>query len=381
MQNSLAKSQKEEKRRRHEDELETLMQWVTDRLSTKTDLPRVDDVVRHAYLNLGFRDLPRTLIARRLRLHPAYLMNSSQTRGRKRWRRYRPIITNALGMLHGDIGFFAVRRGYETPKRFRSGFLVLKDVLSRFTYVVTLRGDRTADSMVRALGTVLEQHREIFGAKGHRIKSLAFDREKSVMSNKFQSFLREQHISFHPFKFSASKSKFAEGAIKLIRVEMARLQIQDPTDRWWLAIHQVVNLLNQRPIVIRGQALSRPAAGENVFWRPVDVYADTLYEFLGDLLKADPLRNVGQFEISSRLVKFKYSEGTVVRPKLLITSSAVIGEKRSEVNLEADPFVIFRQLAYANASHEVNRAYLCVNQTTGEAEIFDEDDLAESVIA
>ena len=92
------------------------------------------------------------------------------------------------------------------------------------------------------------------------------------------------------------------------------------------------------------------------------------------------MRRFSQSEISPQLVKFKYPVGTVVRPKLLITSSAVIGEKRSEVNLEQDPFVVTQQLAYVNARNEVGRTYRCVNQRTRETEIFDENDLAESKI-
>ena len=366
-----------EKRLRQEQELDELMGWVTNHLEAMTAVPRVDDVVRYAYTQLGFRNLTRSAIAKRLRLHPAYLMNSTQTRGKKRWKKYRRILSNTLGMLHGDIGFFAVKRGYETPKTFRSGFLVLKDVLSRYTYATILQGSRTAESMVRAFQNVLEQHGKRFN---HRIKSIAFDQERSVMSNIVQNFFRDNSIAFHPFKFTASKSKFAEGAIKLIRVQMARLTADHPKRMWWRTLANVVNILNEQPIRISGRVLRRPAAGREEVWRPVDVDADSLDEFLEDLLKADPMRRFSQSEISPQLVKFKYPVGTVVRPKLLITSSAVIGEKRSEVNLEQDPFVVTQQLAYVNARNEVGRTYRCVNQRTRETEIFDENDLAESKI-
>ena len=91
-------------------ELDIVMEWVTERLSSKSEIPRLDDVIRYTYNTLGFKHLKPNQIARRLRLHPAYLMSSSQTRGRQRSRRYRPIVTNTLGMLHGDIGYFSIKR-------------------------------------------------------------------------------------------------------------------------------------------------------------------------------------------------------------------------------------------------------------------------------
>jgi hypothetical protein len=69
----------------------------------------------------------------------------------------------------------------------------------------------------------------------------------------------------------------------------------------------------------------------------------------------------------------------VVRPKLIVTSSAVIGEKRSALSVERDSFMVTEQIAYVNARFEIGRAYRCINTRTQEEEIFDEDDLAESV--
>ena len=367
-----------ERRERQSRELDEVMEWVSERLASESGVPRVDDVVRHAYTVLGYRDLKRADIAKRLRLHPAYLMSSSQTRGKKRWKRYRPILANALGHLHGDLGFFAVRREYETPVTFRAGYLILKDVLSRFTYVTILQRTKSAESMVRAFQDVLEQHARFFGPENgsssssgghHRILSIAFDQETSVMSKKVQDFLRDNHIAFHPFQYTASKSKMAEGAIKLVRKAMARLLWNQPKRRWWRLMDKVVAILNNQLIRVNNRTLP---------WRPADVNKRNLAQFRRALHKADPVRFFGQYELSSRHVRFKYPEGSIVRPKLIVTSSAVVGEKRSEVSLEADAFVVTRQLAYVNARFEVGRAYRCTNRRTGQEEIFDQDDLAAS---
>jgi len=364
---TLSERQKQEKER----QLGVLMEWVSERIATKSDVPRVSDVVRHAYTVLGFRNLKSGDIARRLRLHPAYLMSSSQTRGKSRWRRYRPIVSNTLGLLHGDIGFFSVRREYETPATFRAGFLVLRDVVSRFTYATILRRNRKADEMVRAFQRIFQQHNEAFGVGpgSYRIKSISFDKETSVMSKKVQDFLSHSNVAFHAFQYSSSKSKFAEGAIRIIRTKMARLTAVYPEARWWNLLQGVVDSLNDQLLVIRGKQLK---------WRPREVNAQTLDQFREDLFKADRAQFFAQFGISPQLVSFKYPVGSVVRPKLIVTSSAVVGEKRSETSLVRDPFVVTEQLAYVNARFEVGRAYRCVNRSTREEEIFDEHDLAES---
>ena len=163
----------------------------------------------------------------------------------------------------------------------------------------------------------------------------------------------------------------AENAIKQIRSVMAKLIEQNPEEkRWWRLIDTVVDILNHREIVIRGKRLN---------WRPRDVTTSTLNEFLRDLYKANPVHRFSQYEISPQTVHFKYPVNTVVRPKLIVTSSAVIGEKRSAISVEQDPFIITEHIAYVNARFEIGRAYRCVNVRTQEEEIFDEDDLAESV--
>lgn len=350
-------------------ELDVLMEWVTERVNSTSLVPRVDDVVHYAYQTLGYTQLKRSAIARQLRLHPYYLMNSQQQRIKHRSKRHRPIIANSLGMLHGDIGFYAVVRDYETPKKYRGGFLVLKDILSKFLYVALLDTNRNADSIIKALKEIFKQHENAFGPNGHQIKSIAFDRETSVMSNKVQRFLEESNISFHAFKYSSSKSKMAENAIRLIRTDMKRMTLTNSSWRWWKLMDRVVDNLNSKIIIINKKRLA---------WAPKDVDKNTVDQYVNSLHKADPAHYYSQFEIAPQLVNFKYPLGALVRPKLIVTSSAVIGEKRSEINLEKDYFVIDEQLPYVNANLEVANAYKCVNQNTGEVEIFDENDLAET---
>jgi hypothetical protein len=355
------------------------MEWVSERVR-QGDILRTSDVIRYYRdefdLSAGEttkttgqrrrRLLTRKQIAEALRLHPVYLMNSSQSRGPRWHRRHRPILTNSLGNLHADLGYEPLRKHYETPKRYRSGYLVAKDVLSRFTYVVLLRGSKSADSLIAALRALIAKHESIF-PDGHRILSISFDRETSVMSKKVQHFLADHHIAFHPFIFTSSKSKHAESAIKLIRKTLARFEVDRPDVPWWRLMEDVVNSLNGNYIVVDGKQLD---------FRPADVSKYNLKEFIRQLHNAKPTYFFGQFRVDPRSVKFKFSKGDLVRPKLLVISSATVGEKRSAQSLADTSFVVDKLIAYPDQKHSVGRAYRCVNVDTGEVQVFDEKDIA-----
>ena len=353
----------------HAKELNVVIDWVTQQLRYNS-VPRVSDVIDYA------RKIKSTLkqsdIAKALRLHPAYVMNSSQQRMAHRARKYRPVITNSLGYLHCDLGFFATVREYETPKMYRSGFLVAKDILSRYTYAVILRGSKDTKSIIRAFSELMRQHVQHTG--GQNVVGISFDKETAVMSRQVQQFLRDNNVDFHAFSLTASKSKFAEGAIRLIRTEMKRLQRfhneGSSSFRWWNYLQIVVDNLNLKPIIVDGK---------NLKFTPADIKVETLPQFIKALHKAAPAYFFSQFDIAPQLVKFKFAVGTLVRPKLIITSSEVIGVKRSETNLEKDVFEIITQRPYVTRLMTVGKAYKCRNiNDEKHIEVFDEQDLAET---
>ena len=92
------------------------------------------------------------------------------------------------------------------------------------------------------------------------------------MGKKVQTFLRDNNIDFHAFNLTSSKSKFAEGAIRLIRTEMKRLQRFDESGkfRWWNYLQVVVDNLNAQPIVVDGKILK---------FAPRDVNEENLEDF------------------------------------------------------------------------------------------------------
>ena len=349
-----------------ESALDRVMVWLEERLRLG-DAPRIADLVSYAKENK--LKVSRKAIVQRLQLHPGYMFNMDQHRGALGSKKQRPIIGMSLGRLHADLGFFAKSRKYETPPRYQSGYLVARDVVSRYIYIVVLRGNRRSRSMITAFEKMLEMHKQ--AGFSHSIQSIAFDRETSVMSKAVQEFLSEQHISFVAFQHSSSKSKMAENAIKQVRTVVARLiRNSKNTVRWWNLLPQVARNLNSREIFINGKPTG---------YSPEKVNEDNLEDFMQRVYKVSPAHFFSQFSLNPSLVKFKFPVGSFVRAKLVVTSSAVVGEKRSATNLTAESFGVVEQIPYVARDLSVGRAYKCRDLKSGQVEIFDEQDLVLTV--
>jgi hypothetical protein len=343
-----------------ESKEQALYDWLSERVRFN-DVPRMTDIMSHA------SGLTRKKVRKVLETHPYFKMNLRQQRAPGRSRMYRPVSVSNLGHWHADIGYFAVNKHYAMPVTYRAGYLVAKDVLSRMVYATPLLKSKSADSVIRAFRELFKTHY----AKHPNvpIKSIAFDRETSVMSNKVQSFLKSEHVKFHSFEMSASKAKFAEGAIRLIREKMAVLMRRNnPKDRWWTLLPVVVDNLNSQPIVVDGKQIGG--------YCPKDVNAENVRHFLRELQKKAPAYYFSQFDLAPGLVNFKYDVGTLVRAKLIVTSSEVVGNKRSENNLTREVFVIEGQVPYVTKNMRVGVAYKCRDVDQPEkVEVFQEDEI------
>ena len=356
-------------------QLELLMQWVTQKVKENTP-PRFSDVMLQAYSVMGFTSLKQAAIKRALRLHPAYNLNAPQALKKKRWGRERPIIVKILGCLHGDIGFFPIVEEYTTPPTYRSGFLVCKDVLSRFSYISILQKTRDAESMVRALDDIRLQFEK--QNPGSQIVSLAFDKERSVVGKIFQAYLKEHDISFHAFQNTRSKSKMAEGEIRIIRGQVRKMRF-NPEQRWWRLIDDAVWALNQQPIRINSRYIKKSKGEGGGFYTPANVDTSNLKDFISKIEKAAPAYYFNQFMVDPKMLNFKYEVGMLVRQKLIASSSAVIGEKRSDIALGNTVFVITKLLAYVSRALTPEQLYICENITNNlDEEAFDEDEIAET---
>lgn len=341
--------------------------WLTESLRSG-DVPRIADALRHSR-EMGW-GLGRASVARVVRAHGAYAESVPQQRRRSGGRFRRSVVVRDLGHWHADIGFFSVNRRYETPRKYRAGFLVAKDVLSRYVYAVPLEFDRRAPSMIRAFGALFDAHAAERPEEGP-VRSVAFDRETSVASKAVQAYLASRGVAFHSFRLSRSKAKFAEGAIRQIREATAKLLERNlAKDRWWTLLPTAVASLNARPIVVGGRRVGGFA--------PRDVAPSNLRRFLAALERASPGQYLAQYDIAPGLVDFRYRVGDAVRVKKIVTSSAVLGEKRSERALADGVFEVERRLPFVTADLRVGKAYVVRGADDGGAsgpETFEEDDL------
>jgi hypothetical protein len=353
-------------------QLDVLMNWVTDQFK-KYDPPRFSDVFDYAYRVLGFTTLKKGVIRKALRLHPGYAVNARQSRRPLRSGKHRPVIVNNLGNLHADLAYFSVTREYETPVSFRSGYLVAKDILSRFTYVAILNKTKSTDAIKKAFDEIFAKFRK--QNNGLKVTSVSFDKEPAVMSKVMQNYFKERNVMFHAFENSASKSKFAEGAIRLLRETIVRLKLNpDKSEkRWWHLIQIAVDVLNSQPIRVNDKYLTQE---NGIYFTPRDVNQENLNYFISQLHKAAPSYYFSQFDVAPSLVKFKFNVNDFVKPKLIVTSSAALGLKRSEVTLENKVFVITKKLGFVSRAFTIEPLYICKNILTNKIEAFEEDNIA-----
>ena len=345
-----------------EEAKKELEEWLSDRLRYD-DVPRLREAkewVKKNKIGLTQKDVKEVM-----RLHPAYMMNMPQQLMPKGSEMYRPIIVNSLGFWHADIGYFSKNKKYRMPETYRHGFLVAKDVLSRRIYATPLLKSKKETAIIKAFEILFENHRRHL--PGVPVMSVSFDKETSVLGNAVQAHLKKQGIEFHAFQMSKSKAKCAEGSIKQIRAVMTRLMKRNrKKDRWYTLLETVVNVLNGQEVVVNGKGMGVS---------PDEINPSNLEEFVGKLQKAVPAYYWAQFDIAPGLVSFKYPVKTVVRAKLLATSSATIGNKTSEVNLTKDLFVIEKLVPYVTKNLKIGRAYKCRHLKKNYVEVFQEDEI------
>lgn len=349
-----------------EASLAQLNDWLNQQLRLGS-VPRSRDILEHVKRNkIRLRDGE---VRKAVRLHPSYHYTSHQQREPRSSRKDRLILTNTLGMLHCDIGYFPVVREYETPKSFQYGFLVARDILSRYTYLELMEGKKSASNLIRVFGRILKHH-----SKAHPeypVLSISFDKEPAIKSRAMKRFLDEKHIQRFLFQLSRSKSKMAENAIRLVRSKVERLMVDDSERRWWRLLPVVAQDLNSQEIIIEGKKTG---------FSPADITPSNLSAFLKKVHKGTPAYYIGQFRIPPPFVKFQFKVGDIVRAKSLLASSQVIGVKRSQVNLEPQTFRIVSLYPFTTKDLRARPGYRCKNTDYGDVEIFAEQDIALSYL-
>jgi len=343
------------------DQEQKIQQWVQDQLKLG-HVPRLRDVVD------GLRQLRYTRrdIRRALLKMPEYQAVLPQQRPPGGSRRRRMIATPTLGYYHADIGFYAVQSKYPTPKKYQSGFLVLVDSVSRYVLVDVLPFNRLANTVITVLQRLFKRHQQVHR---HPVRGLSFDQERSIMSRKVQTFLKEQHITFRDFMYSSSKAKLAENTIGRIRATMAVLEATT-NKPWWTLLSRVESILNQQPLVLYGQVIPNGVT-------PASVTEDTLPSLQAFLETKTPASYFGRFNLDPAQFKFQYNIGDTVKAKTIVISSQVLGPKR-KIHQLADPiFKIVQRYAYARLNMTIGLCYAVVDKAdaTQRVHVFEEEEI------
>jgi hypothetical protein len=258
-------------------QLDIVMEWVNNQFR-KRQPPRFTDVYDYAYRVMGFKTLKQSALRKALRLSPGYAMNARQSRFPKYASKQRPILVNTVGCLQCDLAFYSLTREYETPVSFKSGFLVAKDILSRFTYVAILYKTKSAESLQKAFNEIFQKFR--IQNNGKKVLSVAFDKEPAIMGRLMQNYFKERNVAFHAFENTASKSKMAELTIRLLRETIARLKVESVEQRWWHLLPLAVDALNMQPIKINNKFIKQK---DGSYFRPIDVNVFNVDYFIKQL--------------------------------------------------------------------------------------------------
>ena len=129
---------------------------------------------------------------------------------------------------------------------------------------------------------------------------------------------------------------------------------------------------------MQNKVLTDPATGQ--YFTPARVNASNVKTFISQLEKAVPAYYFNQFMVDPKLLDFKYQVGSFVRQKLVASSSAAIGEKRSDVALGNTVYEVKRLQAYVSKALTPEKLYIVVNvDNSADQEAFDEDEIAETL--
>ena len=95
-----------------------------------------------------------------------------------------------------------------------------------------------------------------------------------------------------------------------------------------------------------------------------------------------PSLHYAQFRCDPSFIDFKYRIGDKVRTKLLLSSSQVIGNKRSQISIDPKSlFQIKEYVPFVTQDLHLRPGYRCLEVNYGDLQFFAEEDIALVEIA
>jgi hypothetical protein len=342
----------------------TLRTWVRQQLAAFST-PRVSDIVLQGKrLGLKAKEV-RLLIQADL---PEYRITTSKIyQSQKRSRIYN---TRELGVLACDIAFF----GKLKPELGRlsvpylAGCLVARDVLSRYVYAIPLQKGKTKESIRDAFLKLFEAHSKV---RDYPIRAILFDGEAGVSSLMVKSLLSGKRISLHVYEYSKVKSAMAEGLIKQLRASFERLRLSEENSdasEWHQMVDRVVDSMNAQKLVVNDKRMS---------FSPNDITRKTLGRFLTELEKLNPVYLFSHYSIDTDMLDFRYEVGSYVALKQKAISSGSYDEKRSEINVDSEDWVIVKKVAYFSMRMRIVLCYVIESLIDKQQIVAPEDSLVQ----
>jgi len=317
-----------------EERFQVLRLWIEEELS-RSAVPTMHAIVKRGKaLGLTPRET-RTLVTGNIDAYKqtASLAFPSSTP-------FRAYVEKQLGILAGDIAFLGQRGSHELGRigvSPRNAALVLRDITSKYSYVTHLNSRNQRD-VLSGFQRVLKQHDAVFGAS-HRIQRVIFDAESSVGSKLLREFFKENQIRLHIVRYSKVGSAHSESLIRQLRSKLKRLKVNEATSqrKWRSLVQEVIDDMNNSKLVV---------GGKTMHFSPAEVTADTLPQFLSELEARDPASYFRFFSIDTGNLDFRFPVGSTVQLKRKFIGGNNPLEKRSEVAVDPQRFVVVDHVAY-----------------------------------
>lgn len=320
----------------------SLKAWITQQLAGLAN-PRVSDIISQGK-RLGLRAKEvRTLLQMDM---PEYRTTTSKVfQSQRKSRLYN---SRVLGVYSCDIAFFGKIRPEmaRISASYLAGALLCRDITSRYVIAEPLQHGRSAESIKAAFLRVFEKHEK---KHSHPIRAILFDGESGVKSLTVRAMLAKRNISLHIFEYSKIKSAHSEGLIKHLRAAFQRVRLQDGSDREWHQImDRIVDATNAQDIIINNVRMNFSAN---------DINNKTLGKFFAALEKLSPVYLYSHFSIDTEMLDYRYAIGTYVALKMKAISTNV-HDKRSEIAVDSEEWIIVRHVAYLSSRMQVVRCYV-----------------------
>ena len=308
-----------------ENAWKTVSSWVSS-LVAKFNFPRQSDVIEFGKRYKLSARKTKFLLTRDFKEYSTGERPTFPT-PRKHSRSY---LNYNLSTVCCDLAFFGHKSPElgkigATPKIEQSPCLIFVVVATRWLVAIPLgHGGKSAKSLVRALQKSFDAYREQYGVYPKR---LLWDDEKAMSSAIVKQFLREKNCKLFTYKFSRTKSAFAENCIRILRAQLRKaFKASRGEGKWHQLLPDIVKGYNSRPLVMHGKKLS---------FAPRDISRKNFGKFLAQLEQKFQFYNFLSFTIDVSLFKdhFRYPIGSRVVLKKRAISLPGLGAKLSETPL------------------------------------------------